>query len=121
VNICILLILQADKPSGAAPARHAVLHDFCMCIPYGAIALLAGVGLFFLNLTNIAGTALVAGATALAASVLSLQEWKAGGDSKQYTLISSGAEGVRKVWEARHRQSRGWGRWCGWGKRGLGG
>ncbi|EFJ50651.1 hypothetical protein VOLCADRAFT_120614 [Volvox carteri f. nagariensis] len=80
---------SAAQPSGTASARHAVLHDFCMCIPYGTISVLAGIGLFFLNLTNIAGTALIAGATSVAASVLSLQEWKAGGDSKQYTLISA--------------------------------
>ncbi|GIL83749.1 hypothetical protein Vretimale_10542 [Volvox reticuliferus] len=80
---------SASQPGGAVPARHAVLHDFCMCIPYGAISVLAGIGLFFLNLTNIAGTSVIAGATSLAASVLSLQEWKAGGDSKQYTLISA--------------------------------
>ncbi|GLI64312.1 hypothetical protein VaNZ11_007511 [Volvox africanus] len=80
---------SASQPDGAVPARHAVLHDFCMCIPYGAISVLAGIGLFFLNLTNLAGTSLIAGATSLAASVLSLQEWKVGGDSKQYTLISA--------------------------------
>ncbi|GLC40355.1 hypothetical protein PLESTB_001680200 [Pleodorina starrii] len=80
---------SAPQPGGATPARHAVLHDFCMCIPYGGISIFAGIGLFFLNFTNIAGTALVAGATSLAASVLSLQEWKAGGDSKLYTLTSA--------------------------------
>ncbi|KAG2433183.1 hypothetical protein HYH02_012725 [Chlamydomonas schloesseri] len=60
-----------------------------MVIPFGGAAVLGAVALFFFNLTNIAGTALVAGATAIAASVLSLQEWKAGGSSTTYTLTSA--------------------------------
>ncbi|KXZ53836.1 hypothetical protein GPECTOR_6g754 [Gonium pectorale] len=64
-----------------------------MVIPYGAASVAAGIALFFLNLTNLAGTALVAGATALAASVLSLQEWKSGSDTKLYTLTSAACAG----------------------------
>ncbi|GFR51761.1 hypothetical protein Agub_g14213 [Astrephomene gubernaculifera] len=80
---------SAEQPNGSTPSRHAVLHDFCMCIPYGALAVVAGVALFFLKFTNIAGTAIVAGATSLAASYLSLQEWKNGGSSTTYTLTSA--------------------------------
>lgn len=61
-----------------------------MCIPYGAISALAGVAFYFLNAANLAAAAFIGGATALAASVFSLQEWKAGGDSKVYTLTSLG-------------------------------
>ncbi|KAG2446310.1 hypothetical protein HXX76_000898 [Chlamydomonas incerta] len=60
-----------------------------MVIPFGGAAVLGAVALFFFNLTNIAGTALIAGATAIASSVLSLQEWKAGGSSSTYTLTSA--------------------------------
>ncbi len=61
-----------------------------MCIPYGAISALAGVAFYFMNAANLAAAAFIGGATALAASVFSLQEWKAGGDSKVYTLTSLG-------------------------------
>ncbi|PNH08430.1 hypothetical protein TSOC_005013 [Tetrabaena socialis] len=83
---------SAAQPSGDAPpssSRHAVLHDFCMVIPFSAVSIGCGIALFFLKLTTVAGAALIAGATALVAAVLSLQEWKAGGDSKTYTLTSA--------------------------------
>ncbi|KAG2492535.1 hypothetical protein HYH03_009200 [Edaphochlamys debaryana] len=60
-----------------------------MCIPFGAASVLGGIAFFFLNLTNIAATAVIAGATSLVASFLSLQEWKQSGDSTVYTLTSA--------------------------------
>lgn len=77
--------------SGDSHKGHAFLHDFCMSIPYGAIAVFAGVALYVLGLTDLAGVAVVSGGTCAMASVLSLKEWKAGGSSTTYTLTSAGA------------------------------
>ena len=60
-----------------------------MSIPYGAIAIVAGLVLFALGHTNIASVATVAGGTVAMASVLSLKEWKAGGSSSTYALTTA--------------------------------
>jgi len=74
-----------EQPPAAAPLRAAALHDFCMGLPYGFVALLAGGALAVLLGApgRQAGTALaLGGAAALAASVGSLRLWKSGGDSR---------------------------------------
>lgn len=63
-----------------------------MSIPYGAISIIAGVILCVLGATTLGGTAAIAGATIVAASVLSLKEWKAGQSSTFYTLTSAGGD-----------------------------
>ena len=74
-----------EQPPAAAPLRAAALHDFCMGLPYGFVALLAGGALAVLLGApgRQAGIALaLGGAAALAASVGSLRLWKSGGDSR---------------------------------------
>lgn len=77
--------------NGVNPKRHAFLHDFCMSIPYGAVAIVAGLALFALGHTNMASVATVTGGTVAMASVLSLKEWKAGGSSSTYALTTASA------------------------------
>ena len=68
----------ADTASGEAPhsGRHAVLHDFCMLIPYSAIIAAAGlVTLVFGSRT--AGVQLLLGSAVMgAAAGSSLSRWK---------------------------------------------
>jgi hypothetical protein len=76
-----------------SPARvqgHAVLHDFCMCIPYGGITAVAGVAMLVLGAQQLGMQLAAAGAAVVAASVLSLRTWKAGGSSTPFTLASTG-------------------------------
>ena len=82
-----------EPPAG----RHAALHDFCMCIPYGAL-LLAG-GLVSLGTGGgSAGAALcLFGCAHSLLAVLSLRAWKRGASSAPYTALSAGmpARGCR--------------------------
>jgi hypothetical protein len=71
--------------------RHAALHDFCMCIPYGAL-LLAGGAASLLTGGSKAGAALcLFGAVHALLAALSLRAWKRGASSAPYTLLSAGA------------------------------
>jgi hypothetical protein len=71
--------------------RHAALHDFCMCIPYGAL-LLAGGAASLLTGGSTAGAALcLFGAVHELLAALSLRAWKRGASSAPYTLLSAGA------------------------------
>ena len=75
----------ASGGAEGAPSRYAFLHDFCMGMPYGLLALLAGVALAALlgGLGRSVGLALALGGMAtLAVSAASIRRWKAGGDSR---------------------------------------
>lgn len=84
------MCLQGDSSSSSSHAGHAFLHDFCMTIPYGAMAALSGVLAFAFKAPAV-GLQLAAVAAVVAlCSVLSLKSWKAGGSSAGYTLVSAG-------------------------------
>lgn len=73
------------------PQRHAVLHDFCMVIPYGVLMILAGL-LSLAFKSGIMGLGIAAvGAVQLLLAVLSLGSWRKGNPS---TLFTVGAGGV---------------------------
>jgi hypothetical protein len=71
-------------------SRFAILHDFCMCIPYGMIVTFGGMlALLFgggLGALAVAG----AGVALLIASARSLKCWKDGRSSAPWTLASAG-------------------------------
>lgn len=77
-------------PPPAQHAGHAVLHDFCATIPYGAGLLAAAAASALLGAASArVGYALAAGGLAVClASFVSLQEWRAGRGSAPYTLAS---------------------------------
>lgn len=84
----MLLFLQ--KSDGHA--GHAMLHDFCMTIPYGGIALVSGLVAFVFKATTAGMQLSGAGAVISLCSVLSLKTWKTGGSSTPYTLLSGGKQ-----------------------------
>lgn len=87
---------QAAAGSGAGSGgsgRHAVLHDFCMGLPYGALAAAAGLGSLLFGAGALGWQVAAAGAAVLAASALSLRAWRGGGPHAAFTLASAGAAG----------------------------
>jgi hypothetical protein len=85
-----------DRPAQASSdhAGHAILHDFCMTMPYGAAATVAGAASYLLGGGGLLGmTASAAGAMICMSSFLSLQCWRQGQSSALYTLISAGGAG----------------------------
>lgn len=78
--------LQQDN----SHAGHAKLHDFCMTIPYGAIALFSGLVALVFKAPAVGVQLAGAGGVVSICSVLSLKSWKAGGGSTLYTLTSAG-------------------------------
>ncbi|KAL3137925.1 hypothetical protein ABBQ38_005172 [Trebouxia sp. C0009 RCD-2024] len=80
----------AEVPSNQQGFRHAILHDFCMSIPFGSIVLAAGmVSLMFGSGKQGLGFVL-AGSGVLAAAFFSLVQWRAQRPSTAFTLISAG-------------------------------
>lgn len=75
---------------GNSHAGHAVLHDFCMTIPYGGIAMLSGLVAFVFKASSVGTQLAGAGAVVSLASVLSLRSWRSGGATAPYTLVSGG-------------------------------
>mmetsp|Transcript_21100 Transcript_21100/g.35949 ORF Transcript_21100/g.35949 Transcript_21100/m.35949 type:complete len:216 (+) Transcript_21100:55-702(+) len=74
-------------------AGHAVLHDFCMTLPYGAATLAGALACFLIGATLKALALPLAGVGAftLLSSVISLKQWKQGNNTAPYTLASAGA------------------------------
>lgn len=77
-------------------AGHAFLHDFCMTIPYGVVALLASVVALFLGtaMKPLALPLAGAGVVALACSSFSLKTWKQGQSTAPFTMLSAGGAGA---------------------------
>ncbi|KAA6423143.1 MAG: Transmembrane s isoform 1 [Trebouxia sp. A1-2] len=84
------LIAAVQIPANQQGYRHAILHDFCMGIPYGSIVLAAGlVSLLFGSGQR--GIAFAAGgAGILASAFFSLVQWRAQRPSTMFTLGSAG-------------------------------
>ena len=71
-------------------SRHAILHDFCMSIPYGAIIALVGVVGSFIGLGSRAGLNLAGlGLVALTSSAVSLAQWKRKSSSTIFTATNA--------------------------------
>ncbi|KAF5827634.1 hypothetical protein DUNSADRAFT_328 [Dunaliella salina] len=86
---------QEEGEESDSHAGHAILHDFCMMIPYGMLALLASLVMFFAPapLRTLALPLAGAGGTALGTSVLSLQRWRQGLQSAPLTLATAACSG----------------------------
>lgn len=99
--------LQAQAAAGAADAepapppppagRHAFLHDFCLCIPYGGLIALCGL---VMKLFGGGQTALLiagAGVAEMALSALSLKAWRARQPvAGLFTVLEAGVRGRRR-------------------------
>lgn len=81
--------MQETVGMNTPKSRHALLHDFCMCIPYGLIVLLGGLLTALLGGGSSGLMVAVAGAAELVASGQSLGAWKTGKSSIPYTLLSA--------------------------------
>jgi len=77
----------------AATGRHSVLHDFCMCIPYGSIV--AAGGLLSTIWTGLPGLYIAAaGIAEVLLSTKSLKAWKNGQSSSIYTVFQAAIAGA---------------------------
>lgn len=93
-------LVQADAHDG-----HAKLHDFCMTIPYGAIAAVGGVVSLLFGAHNLGPKIATAGVLVCASSFLSLKSWRQGGASTPFTATSAGRVLVDQfmlVWVCTH-------------------
>lgn len=77
------------KPSGK---RYAILHDFCLTIPYSLANLVTGAAMLFGGPGSqvVAWHLVVAGAATALTSFISFREWKNGGRS----ILSTAATAV---------------------------
>ncbi len=86
--------MQASSSAEAAPTqqRHAFLHDFCLCIPYGAIIAACGLLMRLFGGGQTAVLITGAGVLQIALSTLSLKTWRARQPvAKLFTLLEAGA------------------------------
>ena len=93
LSVCLYPAMQtsADSVSGASHSgRHAVLHDFCMVIPFSAIVAAAGLATLLLGSRQVGLQLLVAGAVLGAAAASSLSRWKKGLSSRSVTSLAAG-------------------------------
>jgi hypothetical protein len=98
-----------DAPAGRRRG-HAVLHDFCLVLPFGALLAVGGLAAAALGAGHLALGVAAAGAATLLLANLSLRAWRAGRSAAPFTLASAAlAEGVAYfAWSAARR---GAGRW----------
>lgn len=78
------------EDAAVAGARHAFLHDFCMCIPYGALLLAGGLAGKLCGWGQPAAVMAVLGAAQVVLSNLSLRAWRAGKATTPITLSEAG-------------------------------
>ena len=78
----------------ASTGRHAFLHDFCMCIPYGALVAAGGLVGKLVGWGQPATVMLVVGGLQLALSYLSLSVWRKARSAAPYTLAEAGKRGL---------------------------
>lgn len=81
-------------------AGHAILHDFCMIIPYGLIMALAGIFALCFKGFSTGATLLGAGVLAELLAVLSLRSWQQHKGSQLFTAATAGITLVltRSMW-----------------------
>lgn len=85
--------MAAAHGSRQSSNRHAALHDFCLCIPYGVVVAAGGLlGMVFGGgLPALAIAA--AGALQVVLSNLSMQAWRARRQSLAVTAVEAGENG----------------------------
>mmetsp|Transcript_23263 Transcript_23263/g.59427 ORF Transcript_23263/g.59427 Transcript_23263/m.59427 type:complete len:203 (+) Transcript_23263:921-1529(+) len=76
-------------------AGRAFLHDFCMTIPYSAVALAGAAVMWFLGgaIQALAPTTAAVGVATIVTSILSLKNWKQGKEATPFTFLAAGASG----------------------------
>ena len=79
-------------PANQQGFRHAILHDFCMSIPFGSVVLAAGVVSLLFGSGKQGLAFALAGTGILAASFFSLVQWRAQRPSTAFTLLSAGKQ-----------------------------
>lgn len=94
--------LQLHKQATAGEGRHAVLHDFCMTIPYGTVAGVGGLVSLLFGAEALGWQVAGAGAVVLLSSVLSLNVWRSGGAAQPFTLLSAGRLPIISSWQLVH-------------------
>lgn len=77
-------------PENQQGFRHAILHDFCMGIPYGAIVLAAGLVSLLFGSGRKGIMFALGGAFMLAGAFFSLLQWRQHRPSTIFTLASAG-------------------------------
>lgn len=82
--------MSLQVPANQQGIRHAILHDFCMSIPFGSIVLAAGVVSLLFGSGKQGLSFASAGTGILAASFFSLVQWRAQRPSTMFTLLSAG-------------------------------
>lgn len=81
--------MQASS-SEAIGVRHAVLHDFCMIIPYSGLIIIAGLASMPFGAGWRGGILAATGAVELALSIKSLKMFQEEKKSTPYTIASAG-------------------------------
>lgn len=71
-------------------AGHAFLHDFCMSLPYGALAIIAAIVLVALGARQAAAHVGVGGLIVTGSAVLSLKAWRSDKPTAALTMLSGG-------------------------------
>ena len=77
-------------PENQQGFRHAILHDFCMGIPYGSIVLAAGLVSLMFGSGRKGIMFALGGAFMLAGAFFSLLQWRQHRPSTVFTLASTG-------------------------------
>ncbi|KAL4514039.1 hypothetical protein Ndes2437B_g04306 [Nannochloris sp. 'desiccata'] len=103
-------VMAYGTSNPAATGRHAVLHDFCMCIPYGLIV--AAGGLLSATWTGLPGLYIAAaGIAEVILSTKSLKAWKNGQSSSLFTVFQAAiATGI--AWTAWNAFRQGISKWA---------
>lgn len=86
----LILVLALQIPAKQQGHRHAILHDFCMGIPYGSIVLAAGLVSLLFGSGQQGVTFAAGGSGVLACAFFSLVQWRAQRPSTLFTLGSAG-------------------------------
>lgn len=77
-------------PENQQGFRHAILHDFCMSVPYGSIVLAAGLVSLLFGSGRKGIMFALGGAFMLAGAFFSLLQWRQHRPSTMFTLASAG-------------------------------
>ncbi len=85
-----IFVLVMQVPANQQGYRHAILHDFCMGIPYGSIVLAAGLVSLIFGSGKQGIAFAIGGSGILGAAFFSLVQWRAQRPSTIFTLASAG-------------------------------
>lgn len=83
---------QLQVPANQQGFRHAIVHDFCMSIPFGSIVLAAGIVSLLFGSGRQGLAFALAGIGILVAAFFSLVQWRAQRPSTAFTLVSAGKQ-----------------------------